>query len=273
MNVPQYLRQLALEVMNGIPNDALLIHTDGSKDESNRTGSGAFIEKLFIGLSRRHSVSCSVLRSGLIAIDEGLKSISNRTESSNIWILTDSRSSIQHLQDWTRVDDHVSIRIINKLRTIAKYRDVHFQWIPSHVNAPGNEVTDFLAKRGCSETATTDYALTYREIYSLMKIKDKQVWIAPPDHPGISRKSPGGVLEFDGDRNDKTAVSRLLSGHLKCMTFESGRKVFQTCPKCHLLPASPEHTLDCLGFALEDVHVSPLLVLDFARVNGLMDLI
>ncbi|GFX30810.1 RNase H domain-containing protein [Trichonephila clavipes] len=140
-------------------------------------------------------------------------------------------------------------------------------------NVPGNEVADFLAKRGCSEIATINYALTYREIYSLMKIKDKQVWIAPPDHPGISRKSPGGALKFDGNRNDQTAVFRLISGHFKDMTFESGRKVFQTCSKCHLLPASPEHILDGLGLALEDVHASPFLVLEFDRVNGLMDLI
>ncbi|GFW31915.1 hypothetical protein TNCV_5040841 [Trichonephila clavipes] len=36
---------------------------------------------------------------------------------------------------------------------------------------------------------------------------------------------------------------------------------------------SPEHILDCLRFTLEDVHASPPLVLDFASVNGLMDLI
>ncbi|GFW34673.1 RNase H domain-containing protein [Trichonephila clavipes] len=224
-------------------------------------------------LSRRNRENCSVIRSELIAIDEGIKFILNRTDSNNIWILTDSRSTIQHLQDWTRVDDLESIRINNKLKTIAKYRDVHFQWIPSHVNVPGNEVADFLAKRGCSGIATTDYALTYREIYSLLKIKDKEVWIVPPDYPGISRKCSGGALEFDGNRNKQTAVSRLFSGHLKDMTFESGRKIFQTCSKCHLLPASSEHILDCLGLALEDVDASPLLVLNFARVNGLMHLI
>ncbi|GFW53984.1 uncharacterized protein TNCV_1307891 [Trichonephila clavipes] len=106
-----------------------------------------------------------------------------------------------------------------------------------------------------------------------MKIKDKKVWMVPADHPRISRKSHGGVLEFGRNRNDQTAASRLLSGHLKDMTFESGHKVFQTCPRCPLLPASPEHILDCLRLALEDVHVSLLLVLDFARVNGLKDLI
>ncbi|GFX92046.1 uncharacterized protein TNCV_5005101 [Trichonephila clavipes] len=84
-----------------------------------------------------------------------------------------------------------------------------------------------------------------------MKIKNKHVWIAPP---GISRKSPGGALEFDGNRKDQMAVSTLLSGHLKGMAFESGCKVFQTCSKCHLLPAFPEHILNCLGLALEDVH-------------------
>ncbi|GFW35141.1 hypothetical protein TNCV_5067061 [Trichonephila clavipes] len=34
---PKYQRQLAPEVINGIPSDAILIYTDGSQDESNRT--------------------------------------------------------------------------------------------------------------------------------------------------------------------------------------------------------------------------------------------
>ncbi|GFT23725.1 hypothetical protein TNCV_3511871 [Trichonephila clavipes] len=97
--------------------------------------------------------------------------------------------------------------------------------------------------------------------------------MAPPDHSGIRRFRPGDALELDGDRNDQSAVSSLLSGHLKCMTFESGRKVFQTCPKCHLLLVFLEQSLGYLGIALEDVHASTLLVLDFARVNILIDLI
>ncbi|GFU02650.1 RNase H domain-containing protein [Trichonephila clavipes] len=83
--VPQYQRQLALEVINGIPSDAILIYTDGSQDESNRTESGPFIEKLSIRLSRHNPENCSVLRSELIGADERLKSILNKTDSSNIY--------------------------------------------------------------------------------------------------------------------------------------------------------------------------------------------
>ncbi|GFX51813.1 transposable element Tcb2 transposase [Trichonephila clavipes] len=63
-----------------------------------------------------------------------------------------------------------------------------------------------------------------------MKIKDPKIWMASPDPPRPSRKSLGGALEFDGNRKDQTAVSRLLSGCLKGMTFESGRKVSRLVP-------------------------------------------
>ncbi|XP_054719197.1 uncharacterized protein LOC129228541 [Uloborus diversus] len=271
-DVPEYLRQLALEVINSIPSYATLIYTDGSKDESNHTGSGIYIENPSVRLSRRNPDHCSVFKSELIAIKEGLNQILHSTDCSDIWILTDSRSSIQHLQDWNQVNDLVSIQIINMLKTISKRRDVHLQWIPSHVNIPGNETADALAKRGCSEMATTDYDLTFEEIFSAAKNRDRHVWLAPPAHSWYSRPKPGGALRFKADRQDQTAISRLFSGHLKCMSFESGRKVFPTCPKCHLLPASPQHLLDCLGLTLEDVRDNPLLVLDFARVHGIMDL-
>ncbi|GFY26915.1 uncharacterized protein TNCV_930561 [Trichonephila clavipes] len=40
---PEYLRQLALEIINKIPATAMQIYTDGSKDEQNSCGSGIFI--------------------------------------------------------------------------------------------------------------------------------------------------------------------------------------------------------------------------------------
>ncbi|GFW53985.1 RNase H domain-containing protein [Trichonephila clavipes] len=111
-DVHEYLQQLALKVINGIPSDVTLIYTDGSKDESNRTWSKdekPSSRSFLSGFRRRNPENCLVLRSELIAIDERLKFILNRTDSSKIWILTDSRSSIQQLYYWTRLDDIVSI--------------------------------------------------------------------------------------------------------------------------------------------------------------------
>ncbi|GFU97977.1 hypothetical protein TNCV_383421 [Trichonephila clavipes] len=186
-------------------------------------------------LSHLQFIGQNLMNGGVIQIQlfPIILTVKRRSERTTSRILTPFSVFYERLD---LLDDLVSIRIINKsnsyqiriIKTIPKYRAVHFQCILSHVNVLGNEVTDFLAKRGRSEIATTDYAHTYRKIYSLVKIKDKHVWIIPPDHPGISRKSPWGALEFEANRNDQTSVSRLLSGHLKGLTSESGRKIFQT---------------------------------------------
>ncbi|GFU84471.1 RNase H domain-containing protein [Trichonephila clavipes] len=39
---PELLRQLALEVTNAIPDQALIIYTDGSRSNTGRAGSGIF---------------------------------------------------------------------------------------------------------------------------------------------------------------------------------------------------------------------------------------
>ncbi|GFW92613.1 RNase H domain-containing protein [Trichonephila clavipes] len=39
---PELLRQLALEVINDIPDQALIIYTDGSRSDTGRAGSGIF---------------------------------------------------------------------------------------------------------------------------------------------------------------------------------------------------------------------------------------
>ncbi|GFV95214.1 RNase H domain-containing protein [Trichonephila clavipes] len=100
---PKLLKQLALEVIDGIPLDAAKIYTDGSKGETNTTGSGVLIELpgRAIKFQRRNADHASVFRTELIAIMCGVSFINNIKDLafSEIWILTDSRSSIQHLSN------------------------------------------------------------------------------------------------------------------------------------------------------------------------------
>ncbi|GFW67677.1 RNase H domain-containing protein [Trichonephila clavipes] len=91
-NHPEILRQLALEVINDIPDQALIIYTDGSYSDTGRAGSGIFSNspRIDVKISIRNPDQCSVFRSELIAISGALDHTLNSYEDS-IWILTDSR--------------------------------------------------------------------------------------------------------------------------------------------------------------------------------------
>ncbi|GFU86682.1 gag-pol [Trichonephila clavipes] len=71
---PKFLRQLALEVICNIPDDAFLTYTDGSRNKHPRSGNGIYIKSQTIPDTKlRNSDGCSIFRSELIAIDKGLK--------------------------------------------------------------------------------------------------------------------------------------------------------------------------------------------------------
>ncbi|GFY11173.1 RNase H domain-containing protein [Trichonephila clavipes] len=112
----------------------------------------------------------------LTSIKLGLEAIINESDYGELWILSDSRSSLQHLHNWTQVGEKTSISILHNLKLISKHHDVHFQWIPFHVDIFGNEQTDRLAREGCSLLTTSSPAITYSEHHS--KINRQLHWCA-----------------------------------------------------------------------------------------------
>ncbi|GFX19280.1 probable RNA-directed DNA polymerase from transposon BS [Trichonephila clavipes] len=215
-----------------------------------RAGSGIYIENSgqnFYFCHRNPDFS-SVFKSELMAIKLGLEAIINESDYGELWILSDSRSSLQHLHNLT-------------------------QWIPSHVDIFGNEQADRLAREGCSLLTTSSPAITYSEHQSKVNRQLSKEWKIPPSHHWYAAREPGSFLDLNCDRASKTAISRLASGHTKSLSFFEGRKTFKFCSKCKVQQASAEHILDCLGLSREDLYDSPLLVIDFLRVNNLMDLV
>ena len=102
-DIPTYLRQIALELINTISKEATIIYTDGSRNAYSRSGSGVYFKSGndSCHIKLRNPDGCSVFRSELIAIDAGLNRVLSlpTCTSEDIWILSDSRSAIQHLSN------------------------------------------------------------------------------------------------------------------------------------------------------------------------------
>ncbi|GFV94007.1 putative RNA-directed DNA polymerase from transposon BS [Trichonephila clavipes] len=244
---PEYLRQLALEIINKIPATAMQIYTDGSKDDQNSCGSGIFIKapNCSHNIKIRNPDLCSVFRS--------------------------DRSAIQHLSDWTNIGDKTSVSILKNLKELSQQHEIYFQWIPSHIGLFGNDTADLLAKEGVTEDLMARRTLTFSEIFSKTKSLIQELWKTPPTHPWYNRQAPGGALSIKADRVVLTTISRLAS--TRGLSFHLGQKIYENCTKCNLVQATPDHLLFCAGLDREDIYSSPLLVYDFLRTFWLMDLV
>ncbi|XP_015915890.2 ribonuclease H-like [Parasteatoda tepidariorum] len=174
------MKQIALEKINSVPMDAVQLYTDGSRLDGDRSGSVIYIKlrDQEIKIKRRNPDFCSVFRSELIAILEGLDSIMSLSRFIDIWIFSDSKSAIQHLIDWHNVRDSIGADILRKLKHLSLSHRIHFQWIPSHVDIAGNKIADGLAR--AEEAITTVAPLTYLEHFSKCKAKNMVIWTVPP---------------------------------------------------------------------------------------------
>ncbi|GFR02542.1 RNase H domain-containing protein [Trichonephila clavata] len=104
-----------------LPSQALVLYTDGRRSDSGRTGSGVFMKtntEEFL-YRFRNPYNSSVFRSELVVIREALNlALDNR--ASDTWILTDSKSSIQFLKDWSNVLDMLGQDILLKLAALTQ---------------------------------------------------------------------------------------------------------------------------------------------------------
>ncbi|GBL97850.1 hypothetical protein AVEN_231995-1 [Araneus ventricosus] len=103
------------------------------------------------------------------------------------------------------------------------------------------------------------------------KSSGKDGVVGASSHHWYKGRKPGHSLSFPYDRQSSTCLSRLAS--LKCLAYSEGNKIYPLGPQYQQHQASPKHILDCLGLDWEQIYSSPLLVIDFIKVNGLLDLV
>ncbi|GFW09329.1 RNase H domain-containing protein [Trichonephila clavipes] len=130
----------------------------------------------------RNSEGCSVFRSELIAIDTGLKKALSIQGSNGIWILSDSRSAIQHLSNWQKVGDNTGVAILEKLKLISSSREIHYT-MGTFATLPSREMRLMtpLAKYGVAQPTMNSVPLTYSELHPTY-ISNKQSTVLPAHH-------------------------------------------------------------------------------------------
>ncbi|GBN81678.1 hypothetical protein AVEN_187609-1 [Araneus ventricosus] len=237
-------RQLSLEVINNIPSQALVLYTDGSKSDSGRTGSGVYTKAedgLVFRCRFRNRDNYSVSLSELLTIREDLD-FALRFETSDTYILTDNKSSIQYLKNWPRIPEKTGEEIISEIVTLSQKSRVCIQWIPSHVGVFGNEVADLLAKEESALRSFASGELFASEVFSIHRAEANSTWKVPPAHEWYAGNRPCLSLQSEGTRSAQTALARLRSGHIKSLKFVDKENTSSSCPcSCPACPA------DCIG--------------------------
>ncbi|GFT96426.1 RNase H domain-containing protein [Trichonephila clavipes] len=98
-----------------------------------------------------------------------------------------SRSSIQQLSNRPSIGDSTSRSILHLFQQFSDRHPIHPQWDPSHVDLPGKEVADNLAKATTSDPVDLENHMifTSTEIYSRAKELICRTWVVRPVHPII----------------------------------------------------------------------------------------
>ncbi|GFU36192.1 RNase H domain-containing protein [Trichonephila clavipes] len=157
-----------------------------------------------------------------------------------IWILTDSRTSIQHFANWGDIE--------------------------------GNERADFLARTAAVEGVSPRGNVTFSEISTISKLELNRQIKTPPSHAWYFAKSPRETFRLSGGPLQST-YSRFLSGHTRALRFSNGQKTFPKYHWCLSGEASPNPILLCSGFKKDEVLCDPLLFLDFLQIFGFMEIV
>ncbi|GBN33986.1 hypothetical protein AVEN_160568-1 [Araneus ventricosus] len=95
----------------------------------------------------------------------------------------------------------------------------------------GNEIADALAKVGADDASVPFAPLTYLELFSRAKSRNKTIWLIPPVHHWYQGSRPGGCLSIDCNRRYETTLTRFLSEHIRSLTLSDNSMCFEIYPK------------------------------------------
>ena len=150
-----------MKMIYSIPENAIIVYTNGIKWHDGRSGSGIFIDihgskDIFFSINNKKQINSHSAE--LIAIEKSLKYLLDHYTKNisvcPVWILTGSKSAETDLSQ-----NHFTFnRIVLNIRSlIARFYEVTIKWIPSHIGITGNDIADLLANMGAMLNYDNDF--------------------------------------------------------------------------------------------------------------------
>ena len=203
-------------------------------------------------------IHCSNFEAEAIAIEASLHHLSNIftldvERQNNVVIFSDAKSVLQALEHG-KSDNLTTKSLANTIDNFLSAHTVELtlQWIPGHVNIPGNECADRLAKKGstCPQINTPASMNTARHIIKNNKREEwMNEWAGGSKGRSIfnhmTRPNPNDHLNLL-ERKQQAVIFRLRSQHapLNAHLHRIQPKVNQpSCPLCQHPSETVQHNL------------------------------
>ena len=134
-----------------VDHPTICIYTDGSKEEG-RVGAGWFgciqdqvVMESSVGLDRR----CTVFQAEVLAILEAMDWLNSTDKplDGDVCVYSDSQAALQAIRG-PLFDSEVTLQCARAIAQAQQHRKVGLKWVRGHNDNTGNEMADYLAKRG-----------------------------------------------------------------------------------------------------------------------------
>ena len=258
---PLKLKKLAIETISKHPETDYKIWTDGSAKEGyTNAGSGIFIQEKGqhndgVRLEYAAGKIASSYRAEMLAIREALiwltENINETETSTNVLLLTDSKSALQRLASGPNgVKLKIEAEVWNHANILErKGVQIILQWVPGHVGVWGNEQVDEVAKSAC-QLPQQEIPIDLNTAKATVKRYVSKEWRKGVRHQTLltnELQKPPNNKEQHLSRRDRIYLSQIRTGE-HCPIFNSylfriGKKQSPACRKCGSAEENWEHIL------------------------------